>query len=75
MRAKAAVRRESGGLLKKQLHKTTLPAHNTSKGGCFFMKNFGGYVIIMLLFFIAAMAFMEVDRRCSDMYGTGGRIV
>ena len=39
------------------------------------MKNFGGYVIIMLLFFIAAMAFMEVDRRCSDMYGTGGRIV
>ena len=39
------------------------------------MKNFGGYVIIMLLFFIAALAFMEVDRRCSDMYGTGGRIV
>ena len=39
------------------------------------MKNFGGYVMIMLLFFIAALAFMEVDRRCSDMYGTGGRIV
>ena len=39
------------------------------------MKNFGGYIMIMLLFFIAALAFMEVDRRCSDMYGTGGRIV
>ena len=39
------------------------------------MKNFGGYVMIMLLFFIAALAFMEEDRRCSEMYGTGGRIV
>ena len=39
------------------------------------MKNFGGYVLIMILFFIAAMAFMEVDRRCCDMYGTGGKIV
>ena len=39
------------------------------------MKNFGGYLLIMILFFIAALAFMEVDRRCSDMYGTGGRIV
>ena len=39
------------------------------------MKNFGSCVLIMILFFIAAMAFMEVDRRCSDMYGTGGRIV
>ncbi len=29
----------------------------------------------MILFFIAAMAFMEVDRRCCDMYGTGGKIV
>ena len=39
------------------------------------MKNFAGYMLIMLIFFIAATAFMEVDRRCSDMYGTGGRIV
>ena len=39
------------------------------------MKNFGSCVLILILFFIAAMAFMEVDRRCSDMYGTGGRIV
>ena len=39
------------------------------------MKNFGSCVRIMFLFFIAAIAFMEVDRRCSDMYGTGGRIV
>ena len=39
------------------------------------MKNFGSCILIMILFFIAAMAFMEVDRRCSDMYGTGGRIV
>ena len=39
------------------------------------MKNFAGYMLIMLIFFIAATAFMEVDRRCSDMYGTGGRIL
>lgn len=38
------------------------------------MKNFGGYVLVMLLFFIAALAFLEVDRRCGDMYGQGGRI-
>ena len=39
------------------------------------MKNFGRYVLIMIIFFIAAMAFMEVDRRCSQMYGREGRIV
>ena len=39
------------------------------------MKKFGRYVLIMIIFFIAAMAFMEVDRRCSQMYGREGRIV
>ena len=39
------------------------------------MKNFGRYVLIMIIFFIAAMAFMEVDRPCSQMYGREGRIV
>lgn len=38
------------------------------------MKNFGGYVVIMILFFIATLAFLEVDKRCSDMYGAGGKI-
>lgn len=38
------------------------------------MKNFGEYVLIMIVFFIAALAFLEVDKRCGDMYGTGGKI-
>lgn len=38
------------------------------------MKNFGEYVLIMMVFFIAALAFLEVDKRCGDMYGTGGKI-
>ena len=38
------------------------------------MKNFGEYVLIMIVFFIAALAFLEVDKRCGDMYGTGRKI-
>ena len=38
------------------------------------MKNYGHYIIIALVVFIAAMALFEVDRRGSIMYGSEGRI-
>lgn len=38
------------------------------------MRNFKQCLLITLLVFIATLAFLEVDRRCSDMYGTGGKI-
>ena len=48
--------------------------HILVKRQVFFMKNFSEYVLIMIVFFIAALAFLEVDKRCGDMYGTGGKI-
>ena len=38
------------------------------------MKNFRDCIIIMTIFFLAALAFLEVDRRCSGMYNREGRL-
>ena len=38
------------------------------------MRNFGECVLIFLLFFMAAVAVLEIDRTCSQMAGTGGDI-
>lgn len=38
------------------------------------MKNWGQCIIITLVVFIAVLALFEVDRRCSDMYGTEGKL-
>lgn len=36
------------------------------------MRDFRDCVIIALVFFVAALALLEVDRRCADMYRKGG---
>lgn len=38
------------------------------------MKGFKLYFTVGLLFFVAALALLEVDRRCGLMYGEGGTI-
>ena len=39
------------------------------------MKNFGRYVLIMIIFFFSAIAYMQQNRRRCHFYGSEGRIV
>ncbi|MBQ8564157.1 MAG: hypothetical protein IJ443_09765 [Firmicutes bacterium] len=38
------------------------------------MRNLGECVLVFLLFFIAVVAILEVDRNCREMTGYGGDI-
>ncbi|MCI6012286.1 MAG: hypothetical protein PUK54_05735 [Firmicutes bacterium] len=38
------------------------------------MKDFWQYVLVFLLFFIAAAAVIQVDRQCREMTGLGGSV-
>ncbi len=38
------------------------------------MRNLRDCIIIAAIFFLAALALLEVDRRCADMYNAGGRL-
>ncbi|MBQ4649744.1 MAG: hypothetical protein IJB73_03475 [Firmicutes bacterium] len=38
------------------------------------MKNFRQCLIIMTIVFITILAALNVDRRCSDMYGTESKL-
>ena len=39
------------------------------------MRGFGECVLIFLLFFMAAMAVLEIDRSCRQVTGAGGDIM
>jgi len=38
------------------------------------MKTFGKCCLVAAIFFLAALAFLGVDRRCAMMYKEGGEI-
>ena len=38
------------------------------------MKNFMQCVLIFLLFFMATVAIIQVDRQCREMTGSGGSV-
>ena len=38
------------------------------------MKNFGQCVLVFILFLLAAMAILQVDRQCKSMTSYGGAI-
>ena len=38
------------------------------------MKNFGQGVLVFFIFFLAAVAVLEIDRQCREVTGNGGDI-